>query len=144
MKLQRRFALSLALVTLLGFAASQASAQTGMRGTFVLPEQAYWNNTLLPAGQYTLAIQLAPVGVSIITVKGEGVSANFLAPASSDLDGSRATCLKLDSVNGAYVVRELDSRSLDRSYKFGVSKAARHMALNATAAPPVTVAVSGF
>ena len=143
MKLHLRFAHSVALASLLGLTAVAASAQTGLRGTFDLPEQAYWNNTLLPAGQYALTVELSPAGVSIISVKGEGVSTAFLASAGSDPDESHATCLKIDNINGANIVRELDSKSLDRSYKFGVAKAVRHMTLNGKSAPQVTVPVSG-
>jgi hypothetical protein len=83
-----------------------------------------------------------PQGVGLITVRGEGVAATFLAPAGSREETSGANCLKIENVNGAYVIRELDSSALNRSYKFGVSKTVRQMVLSGKAAPAVTVPVS--
>ena len=142
MELQR-FAQSFALVAVLGLTAAAASAQTGFRGKFELPAQAYWNNTLLPAGDYTLAVDYTPTGVSLFTVRGDGIKGTFLASGSGSEEGSGKNVLKLESVNGTYVIRALDSGSLNTSYKFAVAKSVKQVAFSGQAQPPVTVAVNG-
>ena len=141
MNLQKRIALSLALVTLLGLTAAGARAETVMRGTFSLPEQAYWGDTLLPAGNYTLSVAKELSGTNFISVRGEGIVATLMAPAGAG-DASAGTYLKVDEINGAYVIRELDSSFLGKSYHFAVSKAVRNMTLRGSVAQPVSIPVS--
>lgn len=142
MNLQKRIALSLASVTLLALTAGGASAATLTRGTFTLPGQAYWNDTLLQAGDYTLSVSGSMSGVPIILLRGEGVTATFFAPAGFGQASGRSF-LKLDDVNGTYVVRELDAAPLGAAYRFGVSKAARSQIMRGEART-VTVPVAGL
>jgi hypothetical protein len=140
MNLHKRFALTLALATLVILTAVGASAQTMTKATFTLPEQVYWNSTLLQPGDYTLSVGRDYAGIEIVSVRGEGVAAIFLASPGSQ-DSSGRSCLKIDEVNGTYVVRELDAAVLGRSFRFGVSKAVRNLTLQG-AAHPVTVPIS--
>lgn len=140
MNLHKRFALSLALVTLLGLTAVGASADTVSKGTFTLSEQAYWGDTLLPAGEYTVVLAKGTWGTDTISLRGEGVSTIMLAPAGYQASSGRG-CLKLDEINGTLVVRELDDTVFGRTYKFGVSKAAKESTLRGSARP-VTVPIS--
>ena len=144
MNLRKRIALTLALVTLAGLTAVGASAETQLRGTFTLPVQAYWGNTLLPAGDYSLTLirDIGNMTPSLVYVRGEGVSATFMAPTSAEEEPTHS-CLKLDDVNGTYVIRELDAGNPGKSYKFAVTKAVRNMTLRGSVATPVTVPVSG-
>ena len=128
MNLQKRFALTLALVTLPALTAVEAGAATITRGTFTLPAQAYWNDTLLQPGDYTLSVSGSISGVPTIVLRGENVRATFFAPAGSG-DISERSLLKIDDVNGTYVIRELDAGPSGRSYRFGVSKAVRNQTL---------------
>lgn len=141
MNLHKRFTLSLGLVALLGITAVGASAETVMKGTFSLPVEAYWGNTRLPAGGYTLALNKEVTGINTVVVRGDGVAATFIAPAGPEEISTRS-CLKVDEINGAYVIRELDAGSLGKSYKFGVTKAVRNMTLRGSAGQPVAVPVS--
>jgi hypothetical protein len=139
--LHKRFALSLALVALLGLAAAAASAQTITKATFTLPAPAYWNNTLLQAGDYTLSLDRTNSGVEVVYLRGEGIAAAFFTPAGSE-ESSGHSCLRVDDVNGTYVIREFDEGPLGRSYRFGVPKAVRNLTLRGAARQPVTVPVS--
>jgi len=139
--LQKRFALSLALVTLLGLTAAGASAQTITKATFSLPEPAYWNDTLLHPGDYTLSLDRTNSGVELVHLRGEGVTAMFFTPAGSE-ESSGHSCLRLDDLNGTYVIREFDEGPIGRSYRFGVPKAVRNLTLRGAARQPVTVPVS--
>ena len=143
MNLHKRFALSLALVALLGLTAAGASAQTVTKATFTLPVQAYWNSVLMPAGDYTLSLDRSVSGLEMVFLRGEGVHAVFFTPAGSD-DSSGHSFLKIDGLNGTYVVREFDEGPHGRSYQFGVAKAVRNLTLRGAAPQPVTVPVSGL
>ena len=140
MKLNVRY--SLMLVALAGVSAMAASAQS-LRGTFELPQAAYWNNTMLPAGEYKLVVESQGLGVSLISVHGEGLDATWLAATGSREESAGSSYLKLDSVNGTYVIRELETNVLNRSYKFGVPKKLKESAAVAgSTAPAQTVAIS--
>ena len=141
MNLRKQIALSIAIVTLLGLTAAGASAETILRGTFELPAQAYWGNTLLPQGQYTMVMNKGITGVGLISLRGEGVNTTFIAPAVAGDDSGKSR-LKLESVNGTYVVREFDASALNKAYRFSVPKSVRAMAVSQNAAPPVTVSVN--
>ena len=141
MNLTKRLALSLTLATLVAFTAG-ANAATLTKATFTLPAQAYWNDTLLEPGEYTLSLTGSISGVPMISLRGEGVTASFFAPASTG-ESSQSSRLKLDEVNGTYVVREFDAAPLGRAYTFRVSKAARNQTLRG-AAPELTVPVAGL
>jgi len=139
--LHKRFALTLALVTLLGLTAAGASAETTIKGTFTLPAQAYWNSTLLQPGDYTVSLDRSISGVELVNLRGEGIAATFITPAGSE-ESSGRSCLKLDDVNGTYVIRELDAGPLGRSYRFGVSKQVRNLTLRGDAMQPATIPIS--
>ena len=141
MNLHKRFALSLALLTLLGLTAAGASGETITKATFTLPAQAYWNDTLLQPGEYTLSLDRGLSGVEFVSVRGEGTTAILLAPAGSE-EISGHSCLKADEVNGTYVIRELDAGPIGRSFRFGVSKTVRNLTLRGAVTHPVTVPVS--
>lgn len=141
MNLHKRFALTLALVTLLGLTAAGASAETITKGTFTLPAQAYWNDVLLQPGEYTLSLDRGISGVELASIRGEGVAAMLVVPAGSD-EISGHSCLKVDNLNGTYVIREFDAGMIGKSYRFAVSKAVRNLTLRGAATQPVTVPVS--
>ncbi len=141
MNLQKRFALTLALVTLAALTAAGASAQTITQATFTLPTQTYWNDVLLQPGEYTLTLDRSLAGIQLVHVRGEGATATFLTPAGSE-ESYGHSCFKVDEVNGSYIIREFDSGLLGRSYRFAVSKAARNHLLSGAAAQPATVPVS--
>ena len=141
MNLQKRFALTLTLVTLLGLAAVGASAATITKATFTLPVAAYWNNTLLQPGAYTLSLDRSTTGVELIYLRGENISATFFTPAGAG-ESSGHSRLRVDDVDGTYVIREFDEGPLGKSYRFGMPKALRELTLRGAATQPVTVPVS--
>jgi hypothetical protein len=143
MNLHKRFALTMACVTLLGLTAAAASAETITKATFTLPAQAYWNDVLLQPGDYTLSLERNLSGIELVSIRGEGVAARFVVPAGS-ADGSGHSYLMVDEVNGTNVIRELNAASIGRSYRFGVSKTVRNLTLRGDAAQPASIPVSGF
>ncbi|MGA2132841.1 MAG: hypothetical protein ABSH50_11150 [Bryobacteraceae bacterium] len=135
--------MNLALVTILASTAAVASANTVFKGTFDLPENAYWGNTLLPAGQYAFSVIQQPTGTSLIRLQGSDVNAMVLGPAGGP-EAHGINCLKLEEVNGMYVVRELDTRVTGISFRFAVSKAVRNRVETESSNAWRTVPVSGF
>lgn len=140
MNLDKRIVLTLALVTLFALTAAGASAATLTKATFTLPAQAYWNDTLLQPGAYTLSITGNVSGVPVIRLQGEGITAMFFAPAGAE-EFSGNSRLKADNVDGTYVIRELDAGPLGKSFQFPVSKAVRNQTLRGQM-QPLTVPVS--
>lgn len=128
MNLPKPLALTLALVTLAGLTSVGASAQTITKASFSLPAQAYWNSTLLPPGEYTLSLSKSRSGVTLIALHGNGIAATFLTPAGAEQISGRSL-LKVDAMNGTYVIRELHTGPLGMSYRFGVAKAVRNRTL---------------
>jgi hypothetical protein len=138
--LDKRIALTLAVVTLLALTAAGASAAPLTRATFTLPAQAYWNDTLLQPGEYTLSITNNVSGVPLIRLQGEGINATFVAPAGPE-EFSGNSRLKADDLDGTYVIRELDAGPLGKAFRFAVSKTVGSRALRGQT-QPVTVPVS--
>jgi hypothetical protein len=141
MNLHKGFALSLAVVTLLGLTAVGANAETVTGGSFTLPVQAYWGNTLLPAGDYTLSLDRELSGIDMVFVRGEGISAMIMAPAGA-AGMSTCSCLKVDEISGTYVIREFDAGTNGRAYNFPATKAVRKIALSGSVTRPANIPVS--
>jgi hypothetical protein len=139
--LHKTFAIGLALLGIAGLTSAAASAQTVTKGTFTLPAQAYWNSTLLQPGQYTMSVDRTLTGIDLVHLRGEGINATFMTPAGAE-DGTVKNCLKVDDLNGTYVIRELDAGAIGRSYYFGVSKSVRNRTLSGAVSQPVTIPVS--
>jgi len=135
MNLVRRYAPGFVLVTLLlGSTGAVASAATGLKGSFALPSEAYWGNTLLPPGDYQFSVNREITGVTLINLEGEGLHATLLAPIESYQE-SRKNCLRLEEINGTYVVRELVSTVPGNSFRFSVPKRVRDRQERSAAAP---------
>ncbi len=142
MNLNKRLALSLAIAALAALTATGASAATLTKATFTLPAQAYWNDTLLQPGEYSLSVTRDISGVPMISLRGEGIDATFFAPACTG-DTVHSSALKLDEVNGTYVVREFDAAPMGRAFTFRVSKTVSNQTLRG-AAGKLTVPVAGL
>ena len=134
----KQFALNLAPVTLLCLAAGVASAATIATGSFTLPAQTYWGNTVLPAGDYHLSLMREQSGIDYVVVRGEGKEAIVMTQAGSE-ESSGHGHLMLDEVGGAYVVRELDMAGRGRAYHFAVPKAVRDLTLRGSLAHPAEI-----
>jgi hypothetical protein len=138
--LQKTFAITLALGTVIALSATSARAETITRATFTLPEPAYWSSVLLPAGDYSVALDTTISGLPVVILRGEGISAAFVVPAGAEAYEGNSD-LRLDQVNGTYVVREFDAGVIGRSFHFPVPKSVRNQMLRGRT-EPVTVPVS--
>jgi hypothetical protein len=144
MKVRRQLTIGLALAGLaLGLTTVQAKAQPVLKGTFELPAAAYWGNTLLQPGQYTIwmSTEVRDVArVPVIHVSGEGVNTTFLAIAKPAQETGR-NFLDVANIDGTYVIRSFDAGLLGESFAFGVTKSVKKKALRASAEPAMTVPV---
>jgi hypothetical protein len=148
MNVRKQLTIGLALLGLaLGLTAVRANAQPVLKGTFELPAAAYWGNTLLQPGQYTIWMStevrdIAHVAhVPVIHLSGEGINATFLAVARPEHESGR-NYLDVANIDGTYVVRAFDVGSIGESFAFGVTKNVKSKALRASAEPAIAVPVS--
>ncbi|HLY17285.1 MAG TPA: hypothetical protein VKR61_08665 [Bryobacteraceae bacterium] len=141
MNVGKRLTMCLALTALaLGLTTMQASAEQVLKGTFELPAAAYWGDTLLQPGQYTIWVNTERhelEHVPSIHLNGEGVSKTFLAIAKPEQESGR-NVLEVANVDGTFVVRAFDAGVIGESFAFGMTKSVRNKALRASAEPVVT------
>jgi hypothetical protein len=145
MNIRKHFTIGLALAGLaLGLTTVQANAQSVLKGTFELPAAAYWGDTLLQPGQYTMLMNTEVQDIAhvpTIRVSGEGINATFLAVARPDKESGR-NFLSVVNIDGTYVIRAFDAGLLGKSFGFAVTKSVKGKALRASAEPAMAVPVS--
>jgi len=133
----------LMLAVFVGFSTPRAMAQQNFKGSFNLPAEAYWGTTLLAPGHYTINMSLDPTQqVRVVRLQGDDLRIYILAgPPTPDRMSDRST-LRLENINGVYVVRHLDAGILGQSYVFPVSKNVRMKVEHASAPSQVAVPVT--
>jgi hypothetical protein len=142
MKYAKYGTMVLTLALIAGFGTPRAAAQDAFKGTFNLTTEAYWGPTLLPPGEYTITMSLYPTGARAVSLVGEDVRASILTDWGIPEHVSHRSALKLQQVNGVYVIRELDAGLVGRSYKFLVSKKARASAEQTNTVSQLAIPVS--
>jgi hypothetical protein len=145
MNIRKYVTMGLALGALaLGLTAVPARAEAVLKGSFELPTAAYWGDTLLQPGQYTIwmSMEMHDVGrVPVIHVSGEGISKTFLSVARPEAESAR-NALQIADINGTYVVRSFDAGLIGESFAFSVTKSVKDHALRASAGPAIALPVS--
>lgn len=133
----------LMLAFVVAFSTPRATAQEAFQGTFNLQTEAYWGTTLLPPGSYSIAMGLDPTQrVRVIRLMGDGVRTFLLTGPGIPERISEHSALRLENLNGVYVVRHLDAGILGQSYVFPVSKNVHMKVERARAPSQVTVPVA--
>jgi hypothetical protein len=145
MNVRKQLTIGLALLGLaLGLTTVQANAQPVLKGTFELPAAAYWGNTLLQPGQYTIwmSMEMRDIArVPTIHLSGEGINATFLAIAKPAQESGR-NYLDVANIDGTYVIRAFDAGMIGESFAFGVTKNVKSKALRASAEPSIALPVA--
>src|SRR5271166_1393618 len=125
MNKRKHLTIGLALTALsLGLTTTQAMAQPALKGSFELPAAAYFGDTLLQAGHYSIwmSTEMRDLAyVQTIHLSGEGVVKTFLAISTPRRESGR-NVLEIADIDGTYVVRAYDAGVLGRSFAFGVTK----------------------
>jgi hypothetical protein len=86
--------------------ARPASAQAAVRGHFTLPGEVRWQDSTLPAGDYTFSIK-ATSGPAQMQLQGPNGGVFVVALTSSKAEISGKSALILEYHSGTRVVREL-------------------------------------
>jgi hypothetical protein len=141
MNIRKSLTVSLALTALaLGLTTRPASAQSALEGTFELTAAAYWGDTLLQPGQYTISMRTGTL-VQAIHLSGEGVSSIFLTTSNPRRE-SRRNYLEVADVAGTHVVRAFDVGTLGKSFTFAVTRKVRNLQARANTGPAIAIPVS--
>ncbi len=118
----------------LGIAAAPAAAQ-GIEGSLYLPHSAWFGDTLLRPGHYTIAMRTPNTDrVKRIRITGEGVSKTVLATPQT-ITASRKASLNLLPIEGEYVMTRLDAGIVGESYQMGVTHKFKNRVLTARSQP---------
>jgi hypothetical protein len=145
MNIRKHLITSLAVAGLtLGLSTARVSAEPLLKGTFELPTAAYWGNTLLQPGQYTIwmSTEARNIGyVPVIHISGEGVNATFLSVARPEKE-SNNNHLDIANIDGTYVIRAFDAGLIGESFAFEVTKGVKSKALRASVNPEMIITVS--
>jgi len=145
MDLRKHLTVGLALLGLaLGLTTVPARAESALTGTFELPAPAYWGDTLLQPGQYTIRMSTEVRDISrtpVIHISGEGINASFLAISRPAKESGR-NYLDVANIDGTYVIRAFDAGLLGESFAFSMTRNVKNKALRASAEqPPIAIAV---
>jgi hypothetical protein len=114
-----RFAL-LAVAIALAPAAISANAQQLYKGTFTIPFETKWGNTMMEPGQYTITVEQA-LGQKLVRVHGPGELAMFGTPSGIDPVGGNGQ-LTFVSINGLYTLKTFSAGATGQSFIFPVPK----------------------
>jgi hypothetical protein len=133
----------LMLALIVAFSTPQAAAQQLFKGTFNLTTEAYWGSKLLQPGHYEIAVTVDPARESqeVRLTATDFRTSFFSGPGISEQISDRNS-LRLEYINGIYVVRSLDAGLVGHTYRFAVSKTARMRVEQASAPSQVTVPIA--
>jgi hypothetical protein len=147
MKMTRKFAWLRAVVLMaaaLTLSASHLAAESLLQGRFKLPTEAHWGLTVLPAGEYSFAVQ--SVGsfpmVSVRSIDGK-CAGMFQAQSISQAKDSGEPVLTLTREGSEMFVSSLSIGEMQVVLEYRVPKVAATPALGmATQPSPVVVAAA--
>jgi hypothetical protein len=119
MKIRRNWLLAGVAIGLVAFGigASRTVAQVAFRGSFTLPYEVHWNNSVLPAGDYTFTLQSTRWPARMI-LQGPNGSTFIQAMAISDHNTSQHSTLTVQRRGGARFVRDLYLADYGRSLSY--------------------------
>jgi hypothetical protein len=108
--------------------AGSALAQGAQHGTFHLPFQARWGETVLEPGDYSLTLPEPSIGNSQVRViAAEGKTAYEMPLYTQTMLYSDSNKLILTNINGQHVVTDLSLGTLGKEWAFPVSKSIRNL-----------------
>jgi hypothetical protein len=106
-----RFGMAVAICA----AASAASAQSLVKGSFTLPYEVHWGKAILAPGHYSIAIERADRPAAVSTPTGK-VVAYVMARSFDDARKDQATALVITKVESQRVVRAFNWREGNRRF----------------------------
>ena len=94
-----------------------------LTGRFTLTHSTQWNNTLLPAGSYTIQLRRTLSTSNLLMVRGEKESVSMLVGSGSPCANCSEGSIKMVSLGDLNVVTSIDIAGLHEN--FGIRKSAR-------------------
>jgi hypothetical protein len=136
--------LSKALVVAIGLLAigalsSSVRADNSLMGKFTLHHPAKWNNTVLPAGDYTLS--RAQTNANLLLVRGEQQALQVFIYSKSDCKTCQSGSLNLVVQGDNRFVTSLDMAGFHMNFKVRQSPSERGEELSKVPAPSEQVAI---
>jgi hypothetical protein len=124
MKSNRIRILAMAVLGFVAVCASPkpAAAQNAWQGSFILPTEVHWQGAVLPAGEYTFAMDSAAKSGKIV-VQGKNASALIPTGAISTDANHQPSQLILERRGDSYFVREIYSAGLATHFRYTVPAA---------------------
>ena len=132
---------------IVSWAAVAALAGTGLmqgaeHGSFHLDTPVRWGQVVLQPGDYKLVVPVASLAETELQVTGNGGSVFELPLIAESLPYSDSNYLKLENINGEYVVTGFISGVIGHSYTFGVPKKIRRTIASQRHDDSINVAVN--
>jgi hypothetical protein len=101
--------------------AGLVKAQSAFEGKFTLPFEAHWGIAVLPAGDYTISMQLANAPY-FLYIRGEGKTAIIMANTANTKTVSDDSHLTVVNTGGSQAITELEAGELGLIFVYPVRK----------------------
>jgi hypothetical protein len=138
--LSKAFVVAVCLLAV-GLSSSPVPAADVLAGKFTLPHATQWNDTVLPAGDYTFRIARTLTNADLLMVHGAAQAVNLYIFNESNCRTCQTALLNLAVRNDNRVVTSLDLPGFHVNFKVRQSAAEKREELAKTAAPSEQVAV---
>jgi hypothetical protein len=138
--LSKAFVVAVCLLAV-GLSSSPVPAADVLAGKFTLPHATQWNDTVLPAGDYTFRIARTLTNADLLMVHGAAQAVNLYIFNESNCRTCQTASLNLAVRNDNRVVTSLDLPGFHVNFKVRQSAAEKREELAKTAAPSEQVAV---
>lgn len=138
--LSKAFVIAVGLLVI-GVLSSSVNANGVMIGSFTLPHPTQWNNTVLPAGDYTFTLARGQADTKVLSVHGAKLALSILIFAQSACETCTNGALKVAVQDDNRAVTSLDLPGYHLNFKVRQSAAGRGEQLAKTPMPSEQVAV---
>jgi hypothetical protein len=138
--LSKAFVVAVGLLAI-GLLSSSVLANDVLVGKFTLPHPTQWNDSLLPAGDYTFRVARTQTNTNMLSVRGAKETLDILVFAQSACETCRSASLNLAVRNDNRVVTSLDLPGFHLNFNNRQSASEREEQLAKTPATSEQVAV---
>jgi len=118
-----KFSLLAAALLAVALMSSSVRANDLPTGRFTLTQSAKWNNTLLPAGSYTIQMRRTLSTSNLLVIRGEKQSVAMLVGSATPCENCGDGSIKMVSLGDLNVVTSIDIAGIHEN--FGIQKSAR-------------------
>jgi hypothetical protein len=138
--LSKAFVVTVGLLAI-GALSSSVRANNLLIGAFTLPHPTQWNNTVLPAGDYTFKLARTQSNTNLLSVRGATKTLEILVFAQSACETCQGGALKVAVQGDNRNVTSLDLPGFHVNFKAHESAAEKAERLAKTSSPSEQVAV---